>query len=70
MILYNPYEASRRTILLIVKGTMEKLYIYCSAWSKNLRRIDGLLSILISGLSLSYSLSVGILVYMKGCRKV
>jgi len=50
MILYNPYEASRRTILLIVKGTMEKLYIYCSAWSKNLRRIDGLLSILISGL--------------------
>ncbi len=69
MILYKPYRASDRTTTLIVKGTMAKLYIYDSAWSKNLSRMDGLLSILISGLCLSYSLSVGILVYMNDARK-
>ena len=66
----NPYRARHNTTTLIVIEYGLALYIYDSAESKNLRRIDGLLSILISGLSLSYSLSVGILVYMKGCRKV
>ena len=60
----NPYRASRRTTTFIVIEYGLALYIYCSAWSKNLRRIDGLLSILISGLSLSYSLSVGILLFI------
>ena len=64
MILYRPYEASRRTTTLIVKGTMAKLYIYDSAWSKNFKRNDGSFVVLISGLCLSCSLSVGILVYM------
>jgi len=70
MILYKPYRASDRTILLIMKGTMEKLYIYDSAWSKNFKRNDGSFVDLISGLCLSCSLSVGILLIMKGCRKV
>ena len=60
----NPYRARHNTTTLIVIEYGLALYIYCSAWSKNLSRIDGLLSILISGLCLSCSLSVGILVYM------
>ena len=69
MILYRPYEASRRTTTLIVKGTMAKLYIYDSAWSRNLSLNDGSFVDLISGLALSCSLSVGILVYMNDARK-
>jgi hypothetical protein len=60
MILYKPYRASDRMIALIVKGTIAKLYIYDSAWSKNFNLNDGLLSDLIS----FCSLSVGIMLYI------
>ena len=60
----NPYRARQNTTTLIVIEYGLALYIYDSAWSKNLRRIDGLSVDLISGLSLSYSLSVGILLFI------
>ena len=66
----NPYRARQNTTTLIVIEYGLALYIYCSAESKNLSRIDGLSVDLISGLCLSCSLSVGILLIMKGCRKV
>ena len=65
----NPYRARHNTTTLIVIEYGLALYIYCSAESKNLSRIDGLSVDLISGLCLSCSLSVGILLIMKGCRK-
>ena len=62
-------------ILLIVKGTMAKLYILVSTWLRNRKRkadgsdlnLEADASAL--GLSLSYSLWVGILVYMNDARK-
>ena len=60
----NPYRARHNTTTLIVIEYGLALYIYCSAESKNLSRIDGLSVDLISGLSLSYSLSVGILLFI------
>ena len=75
MILYRPYEASRRTIALIVKGSGWKLYILVSIWLRNRKRNDGLLSCLSSGLWMPFpagsglcllcSLSVGIWIVMK-----
>ena len=60
----NPYRASRRTTTLIVIEYGLALYILVSIWLRNRRRIDGLSVDLISGLSLSYSLSVGILLFI------
>ena len=75
----NPYRASRRTTTFIVIEYGLALYIYDSAWSKNFNRMDGLLSCLTSGLCcpypsgsglcLSRSLSVGILIVMTWVRK-
>ena len=66
----KPYRARQNTTTLIVIEYGLALYIYDSASLRNLSRIDGLSVDLISGLALSYSLSVGILLIMKGCRKV
>ena len=69
MILYKPYPANATIIDLNMKGIGWKLYIYCSASLRNRSLVDGLLSVLISGLCLSCSRSVGILVYMNDARK-
>ena len=66
----NPYRARQNTTTLIVIEYGLALYIYCSAESKNLSRIDGLSVDLISGLALSCSLSVCILLYIYCGRKV
>ena len=61
----NPYRARQNTTTLIVIEYGLAPYIICSAESKNLSRIDGLSVDLISGLALSCSLSVGILLIME-----
>ena len=65
----NPYRARHRTTTLIVIEDGLALYIICSALSRNGRRAEGLSVSLISGLALSCSRSVGILVYMNDARK-
>ena len=60
----NPYRARQNTTTLIAIEYGLALYILVSIWLRNRRRIDGLSVDLISGLSLSYSLSVGILLFI------
>ena len=61
----NPYRARHNTTTLIVIEYGLALYIYPSACLRKCKRKDGLLSDLISGLALSCSLSVGILLIME-----
>ena len=60
MILYMPYRASMTIIDFIMKQPIQKLYIYRSAWLRNRKRNDGLLSCLSSGLWSPYPSGSGL----------
>ena len=60
----NPYRARQNTTTLIVIEYGLALYIYDSALDRNFNLNDGLSVDLISGLALSCSRSVGILLYI------
>ena len=77
MILNNPIMAKISIMILTMRQVMHEPgdskasgYAIASSTRSRNRKRKADLSILISGLCLSCSLSVGILLIMKGCRKV